>query len=156
MKHICLATSLVFLDLLFVLNSERGVAGEEGRQVAESRGRSVFSRDERAMLEELVGILGNNDWTTVASYMPGRDARQCRDYWGNYIKQSPTPTGPWSKEEDAMLAKEYRNVGPRWAVIARSLPGRSALSVQNRFKCSEEIRRHCGFLNRLWKQRHHR
>jgi hypothetical protein len=70
------------------------------------------------------------NWQEIASYMPGRTGRQCRDRFVNYL--APTLTWqPWSRAEDDIIIKMFKQVGPRWAQIAACLPGRSSNSVKN-------------------------
>jgi hypothetical protein len=40
---------------------------------------------------------------------------------------------PWTPEEDALLIKQYRLVGAKWADIGKMLNGRSGSNVKNRW-----------------------
>lgn len=41
---------------------------------------------------------------------------------------------PWSKDEDTLLLSLYESTGPRWQLIARSIPGRTGLCCRNRWR----------------------
>lgn len=71
-------------------------------------------------------------WIAVAEQLPGRTARQCRDRWVNYLSPS-NKNGPWSHEEDQLLAEKYIEHGPQWTTIAKFFDGRSENNVKNRW-----------------------
>jgi hypothetical protein len=95
--------------------------------------RQTFSIAEDHGLVGLVQRLGEHDWTTVASQMPGRTARQCRDRWKCYLSPQLS-TEEWSESEDQMLIDEYSRIGPRWTTIASAMKRRSEVAVKNRWK----------------------
>ena len=37
-------------------------------------------------MRELVQKLGAGNWSTIASYIPGRVGKQCRERWLNYLR----------------------------------------------------------------------
>jgi hypothetical protein len=49
------------------------------------RHRSKFGPHEDVALVDLVCRYGVNCWQQIATHMPGRDARQCRDRWNHYL-----------------------------------------------------------------------
>jgi hypothetical protein len=100
--------------------------------MARPTGRQKFSLSEDNALLELVGQNGACNWQEIASHMPGRTGRQCRDRFANYL--APTLTQqPWSRAEDDVIIKMFKQGGPRWSQIAACLPGRSSNSVKNRW-----------------------
>ena len=56
----------------------------------------------------------------------GSEAERSRRI-GNVTKQG------WSREEDELIMEIYAVKGPKWAVIAQSLPGRTDDAVRNRY-----------------------
>ena len=93
--------------------------------------KSKFTPEEDEALRKIVNEIGFNDWPKVASLMPGRSGRQCRDRWTNYI--DPTLTqNPWTKADDIQLLKRYHEIGAHWRVLANCFPGRSINGVRNR------------------------
>ena len=72
------------------------------------------------------------EWSEVASRVPGRMAKQCRERWFNHLDPS-LKKGGWTAEEDAILAAAQARWGNAWARIIRLLPGRSENAVKNRW-----------------------
>mmetsp|Transcript_18881 Transcript_18881/g.31865 ORF Transcript_18881/g.31865 Transcript_18881/m.31865 type:complete len:341 (-) Transcript_18881:194-1216(-) len=75
---------------------------------------------------------GFEHWGKVAERMPGRTSKQCRERWANYLDPSLLKT-PFSSEEDAIIIEMQRQVGNKWALISRQLPGRTENGVKLRF-----------------------
>jgi hypothetical protein len=73
---------------------------------------------------------GTSSWCEIASNLPGRNARQCRDRWNHYLCKSSTT--PWTAEEDRILLEKAQELGFRWTQIARCLPHRSDTDVRAR------------------------
>jgi hypothetical protein len=72
------------------------------------------------------------NWQMVARAVPGRSHKQCRGRWVSAVDPTLIKR-PWTSQEDAMLIRQHQTCGGAWAHIARSLPGRSANAVKNRF-----------------------
>ncbi|EAX98717.1 Myb-like DNA-binding domain containing protein [Trichomonas vaginalis G3] len=94
--------------------------------------RKLFSPQEDAMLMNIMFNEPFQTWIAVAEKLPGRTARQCRDRWVNYLAPS-NKNGPWSSEEDELLAKKYLEHGPQWTTISKFFDGRSENNVKNRW-----------------------
>jgi hypothetical protein len=104
---------------------------------AQSRGsrassRRKFTPEEDALLRSIVDELGTESWGEISHRMPGRTARQCRDRYNNYLLDTLV-ANPWSPEEDAIVCRQYRELGPHWVQIAMLLNGRSGNHVKNRW-----------------------
>lgn len=91
-----------------------------------------FSPQEDMLLLHAVQSLGTSDWHIVASRVPGRNARQCRERWNNYVNPSLI-SAPWTAKEDCFLMEKYRELGPHWRTIASYFTSRSTNSIKNRF-----------------------
>jgi hypothetical protein len=94
--------------------------------------KSKFDPDEDNRLLSVVRALGTSDWSQVAAALPGRNARQCRERWRNYV--DPTlVTGNWTPAEDELLLSKFRDLGSKWDAISAFFQGRARNSIRNRF-----------------------
>lgn len=95
------------------------------------RARWQFTPAEDEMLKNVVMEIGTDNWDKVASKMPGRNARQCRDRWTNFINDQVC-RDKWSVEEDALLLEKYHQFGPKWKYLETFFPGRKNYAIRNR------------------------
>jgi hypothetical protein len=79
-------------------------------------------------------MLGTKNWSTVASFLPGRLGRQCRDHWFSVLDPEIKRTA-WSLEEDLFIVANFLQQGPKWVKIANlpQMRGRSVAAVKNRY-----------------------
>jgi hypothetical protein len=105
--------------------------------MADSRpSKSKFESDEDTRLIEAVRIFGTTDWWLVASAVPNRTARQCRERWSNYL--NPTlNSNAWTEAEDRLLFEKVEQLGCRWNVIVNFFDGRSKNSLRNRYRSAQ-------------------
>jgi hypothetical protein len=103
--------------------------------------------DERLRL--LVEQFGDSDWSLISDQMNGRNPRQCRERWINYLAPSLN-NAPWTPAEDMLLFQKYKELGCKWVRIAKFFPDRTDAMVKNRFNRiqrretkEQELRRLC-------------
>ena len=94
--------------------------------------RKLFSVEEDRMLRLLVMQYGARDFKKIATFMPGRTARQVRERYRNYLAPEIN-NGPWSRQEDDLLRAKFAELGPKWSKISSFFPTRSDVSVKNRW-----------------------
>lgn len=70
------------------------------------------------------------NWNEIASGMPGRDAKRCPSHWIDVLYPS-MKKGPWSPEEERLLARLHRQLGNSWADISKRIVGRTAKQCSN-------------------------
>jgi hypothetical protein len=101
--------------------------------------RCSFTPDEDDRLRELVEKYGTHDWTRVASKIRRRDPRQCRERWTNYLSPSVI-NGPWTVEEDELLAEKVAEFGRKWQHVAGFFQGRTDINVKNHWNHLQKLR----------------
>jgi hypothetical protein len=99
---------------------------------SQARRKAKWTPEEDDQLRKAVLICGTDSWNRVANHLPNRTGKQCRERWIGQL--APTVSKEvWLPDEDALLLQSHARTGNRWTAIAGSLPGRSALSVKNRW-----------------------
>ena len=73
-----------------------------------------WSASEDAQLVELVGQYGGKHWARIASMLPGRTGKQCRERWCNNLDPS-LKKGAWTPEEDETILAMHAKLGTRCA-----------------------------------------
>lgn len=104
------------------------------------RVRKHFTEDEDDQLRQLVELHGEDDWQTVSHFMPGRDSRQCKERWSHYLSPN-LRTESWTPEEDDLLNHKVQEMGRKWKVFEIFFPGRTDISIKNRYNLLERKRR---------------
>ena len=94
--------------------------------------KTKWSEEEDNMLIQSVKKNGMTNWTLVASEVPGRTGKQCRERWVNQLCPSVNKDN-WTAQEDQILFKQHAVYGNVWSKICKHLPGRSANAVKNRW-----------------------
>lgn len=94
--------------------------------------RKKFSPEEDKKLKKLVETMNTYKWDDIAKYMPGRNGRQCRDRYKNYLSSSYF-NGQWTVEEDSILRNKYFELGPQWSRLTQFFNNRSCNAIKNRW-----------------------
>lgn len=94
--------------------------------------RHKFSQEEDDILRDLVVNNKFKNWRDIATNMPNRTARQCRDRWKNYLSSIPTNI-EWTLEDDNMLINLVEKYGTKYSKIAKLMAGKSDINIKNRW-----------------------
>ena len=92
-----------------------------------------FTSEEDERLKSLVHQYGESNWIRVSNKMPGRNSRQCKDRYLQYLSPEANRT-PWTYEEEVLLEKLVAQFGTQWTRIALYFKGRPDSQIKNKWK----------------------
>jgi hypothetical protein len=98
-----------------------------------------FTQAEDEAVVQFVREHGPKNWTQISAQLDNRTPKECRERWHNHLDPA-IMRGPWSDEEDLILAQKHTVLGNKWAEIAAFLPGRNETLIKNRWNTSVKPR----------------
>jgi hypothetical protein len=115
-----------------LLYSSPGIQTKDGARERKTKdSRTVpWTSEEDQTIKEIVKKHGPRRWAFVASQLPGRRSKQCRERWHNQLDPMINKHS-WIDEEEWLLFLLQRQQGSRWARIAQVLQGRTDNSIKN-------------------------
>jgi Myb-like DNA-binding domain len=93
------------------------------------KGKVSWTITEDKILREKRAMYGRK-WAKIASFLPGRHGKQCRERYVNNLNPDLTKS-EWTDHEEAVLIAMRQIHGNQWATISKELPGRSDNDVKN-------------------------
>ena len=101
---------------------------------AKGKPKCRWTAEEDQLLLKSISEFGTHNWKIIATKVPGRTSKQCRERWVG--KLSPDViSSEWSEQEDELLKTLHEELGNQWAKISKHLNGRSMIAVKNRWCC---------------------
>lgn len=72
-------------------------------------------------------------WTEIASGVPGRSSKQCRERY-KFNLDPEIKKEPFTTLEDELILRKQAKHGNKWALISQDLKGRTENAVKTRYK----------------------
>ncbi len=91
-----------------------------------------FTPEEDEKLKELVKQFGEGAWRRIAESLPGRNRKQVRERYVNFLRKERSPH-EFSPAEDTLILNYVQQHGRKWNLISEQLPGRTAIMIKNRY-----------------------
>lgn len=114
--------------------------GKTGQQIAERWDKVLnpnlikgsWTKEEDQKIINFVNQNGTHNWGKLASLLPGRIGKQCRERWRNHLDPNINHN-PWTHEEDDELIRLHQLYGNAWVKISLLMKNRSDNDIKNRW-----------------------
>ena len=143
-QEACLANAAsVTVEQLLTVDDPHSTTEAKGAAVMGNHRRGPWSQQEDGMLLNLVQGQGAHNWVRISQVIQSRSPKQCRERYHQNLKPN-LKHDPISKDEGEIIERMVREMGKKWAEIARALPGRSDNAVKNWWNGGQNRRKRQG------------
>jgi len=91
-----------------------------------------FTKEEDEKLRVLVKVYGEGAWSQIAKEMKGRNRKQVRERYVNFLKKEHL-VPEFSAEEDITILKYVQTHGRKWSAISEQLRSKTPIMIKNRY-----------------------
>jgi len=91
-----------------------------------------FTQEEDEKLRVLVKVYGEGAWSQIAEEMKGRNRKQVRERYVNFLKKEHI-VPEFTTEEDVTILKYVQTHGRRWSAISEQLTSKTPIMIKNRY-----------------------
>ncbi|EAX87772.1 Myb-like DNA-binding domain containing protein [Trichomonas vaginalis G3] len=102
--------------------------------------RMRFTPEEDCLLTKLVSIDGINSLDKIVPYFPERNKRQLKERWTTFLSPD-LRAEPFTLDEDQLLEHLINELGTKWSLIVKYFPGRTDVSLKNRWNMIQRQRK---------------
>jgi hypothetical protein len=117
-----------YLQQQIVLNEQKNNKDDSGCISV----KGTWTDEEDTILLSIVNKHGPKRWKFIASQIPGRNGKQCRERYLNHLDPSIKKSS-WGSQEDDLIYESQSKFRNQWSRISKLLIGRTANAVKNRW-----------------------